>query len=99
VRVSALWSLSPELLEGVPLVQLACDTARADGRSIEVVCMANAPQQVRALGSAGFLRCEPVPLFLRAAADLGETVAQLGFQMLDGDVAFLHHGLPETWLA
>jgi hypothetical protein len=97
VRISALWGLSPEP-EGVPLVQLACAAARAGGRPLEVVCMANAPPQVQALGRVGFARCEPVPLFLRASAELGETVATLGFQMLDGDVAFLHHGLPETWV-
>ena len=65
----------------------------------EVVCMANAPDDRRALEDAGYRAVGAVPMFvLTAASTIGDD-DRLAFHMLDGDLAFLHDGYPRPWLA
>ncbi|HTV25001.1 MAG TPA: hypothetical protein VMG12_40185 [Polyangiaceae bacterium] len=64
----------------------------------EVVSMANLPAERAALEAAGFRQTGSVPSFLLTRATELDADTAFAFQMIDGDVAFLHHGAPQPWL-
>lgn len=97
-RVAASWSTSSRDHDRVLLARLARGQAKEHPGVDEVVCMTNDLAEQRALLAAGFELEGSVPLFLRTSARELDGEAQLRFQMLDGDVAFLHHGVPQPWL-
>jgi hypothetical protein len=95
-RIVAFWSASRTREDETLLARLAYQQARRHPGVNEVVTMANAPMDQRALVAAGFQPAGTVPMFL-LARELGGD-ARLSFQMLDGDVGFLHRGAPDPWL-
>jgi hypothetical protein len=97
-RVAAFWTTSPSGDNLADVARLARRQAAAHDGIDEVVCMANVPAQRAALAAAGFRPVGSVPIFLLASSHDIDADAGVGFQMLDGDVAFLHHGAPEPWL-
>jgi hypothetical protein len=97
-RIVAHWSATSRPEHHAALIRLArCEAALHAGVD-EVATMASHPVEQRAIVAAGFQPVGSVPMFLLAStADVGAEV-RVGFQMLDGDVAFLHHGGPQPWL-
>lgn len=95
-RIVSLWSASSGSEDQQRLVRLAYAQAIEQPGVSEVVTMANAPTERGALAAAGFQPAGTVPLFV-LARELDADV-RLSFQMLDGDVAFLHDGKPDPWL-
>ena len=97
-RVAAFWPRSTEHSARAALLVAARQLAAARDGIDEVVCMANAPDDRQALEAAGFRAVGAVPMFVLAAlSTIGDT-DRLAFQMLDGDLAFLHDGHPRPWL-
>jgi hypothetical protein len=96
-RIVEAWSISTELPDWVALLQLARERAAERAGLLEVVCLASVELEQQALLRAGFSRCGTLPLHLLAAADVVSGQARIRFQMMDGDIAFLHHGTPERW--
>jgi hypothetical protein len=97
-RIAAFWPRSGEPSQRAALLSAARQLAAARSGVEEVVCMANAPQDRRALEDAGFGAVGSVPMFVLAPASALEGAAGLAFQMLDGDLAFLHDGQRRPWL-
>ena len=97
-RIAAFWCRSDRESDLVALLQVARAEASARDQVDEVVCMANLPAECRALSVAGFRSCPSVPMFVLAPDARLPATTQLAFQMLDGDVAFLHHGARQPWL-
>jgi hypothetical protein len=97
-RIAAFWCRSGRIDDYIAVIRLARREAAARAGSDEVVAMANVPVEQQALVAAGFRTTGSVPIFLLAAARDIDASARMGFQMLDGDVAFLHHGTPQPWL-
>lgn len=64
----------------------------------EVVTVANTPLERTALAVAGFEPCGDLPMFIQLQGRALPEHALLRFQMLDGDLAFLHRGRAESWL-
>jgi hypothetical protein len=96
-RIAALWAArDPQHLPAV--IHAARGVASRQPGITEVVCMANLPIECDALTAAGFRDVGSVPMFLLDTARCLGQGAQLSFQMLDGDVGFLHHGTPQPWL-
>lgn len=98
-RVVAFWPRSVAPAEQAALLIAARDLAAARSGIGEVVCMANAPDDRRALEDAGYRAVGAVPMFVLAAASTIGDHDRLAFHMLDGDLAFLHDGFPRPWLA
>ena len=97
-RVAAFWSRSGEPSERAALLLAARELASTRADVDEVVCMANAPHDRRALEDAGFQAVGSVPMFVLAAASTIADADRLSFHMIDGDLAFLHDGQPRSWL-
>jgi hypothetical protein len=97
-RIAAFWDVSPSGDNLASVVRLARREAAARGSIDEVVCMANLPAERAALVAAGFQPVGSVPMFLLASPSDIDAHTAVGFQMLDGDVAFLHHGAAQPWL-
>jgi hypothetical protein len=97
-RIVALWGVPPRSDDHALLVRLAHRQAASHPGVEEVVCMANAPTDQQALAAAGFAALGDVPMFLLASPLTIGTDQRVAFQMIDGDVAFLHHGEPQRWL-
>lgn len=97
-RVAAFWPRSSEPTERAALLSAARQLALARGAVDEVVSMANAPEDRRALEAAGFRAVGAVPMFVLSAASTIGDADRLAFHMLDGDLAFLHDGHPRPWL-
>jgi hypothetical protein len=95
-RIVASWTVSSRSEDRALLARLAYQQARKHPGVTEVVTMANAPVESRALLASGFQPVGSVPMFV-LARELDADV-RLRFQMLDGDVAFLHRGVPDPWL-
>lgn len=95
-RVVALWTASSSSEDQALIVRLAYHQAVKHPGVTEVVSMTNAPMEQRALAASGFQPAGSVPMFV-LARELDADV-RLSFQMLDGDVAFLHRGAPDPWL-
>lgn len=95
-RIAAFWCYSDLERDAAPLLRATRATAMAHGGVEEVVCMSNLVEECRALELAGFHPCPSVPMFVLAPRLPATT--QLAFQMLDGDVAFLHNGARQHWL-
>jgi hypothetical protein len=95
-RIVALWTASSNSEDRALLARLAYQQARKQPGVREVVTMANAPLEQRALVACGFQPAGSVPMFV-LAREL-DVELRLSFQMLDGDVAFLHRGAPDPWL-
>jgi hypothetical protein len=96
-RIAALWAARDQK-DLRPLFRAARRVATRQPGVTEVVCMANLPVERDALAAAGFREAGTVPMFLLDSTRRLGQGAQLSFQMLDGDVAFLHHGTPQPWL-
>ncbi len=95
-RIAALWTVSPDSEAQELIVRLARAQAQKQPGVSQVVSMANTPVERKALLAAGFQLAGAVPMFV-LAREL-DANARLSFQMLDGDLAFLHHGAPDPWL-
>jgi hypothetical protein len=98
VRIAALWSRSRRAEDYAALIRLARSEAEARGAADEIVCMTNMPAEQDALVATGFRATGSAPIFLLASARDIDSDVRVGFQMLDGDVGFLHHGTPQPWL-
>ena len=97
-RIAAFWPASARPEERAALLRIARRHAAERSDTDEVVCMANAPHDRAALEDAGFQAVGSVPMFVLAPSSVLSDDDRLGFQMLDGDLAFLHHGEPWPWL-
>jgi hypothetical protein len=97
-RVAAFWCRSERQSDLVALLQVARERASAHENVEEVVCMTNLPAECQALAAAGFQACPGVPMFVLAPGTRLSAATRLVFQMLDGDLAFLHHGVRQPWL-
>jgi hypothetical protein len=93
------WSASPDLEEWTRVFRLAHRQASARPGVDEVACMTSDPLERQALAQAGFATCTRGPLFILASPDLIPDHARVRFQMLDSDLAFLHHGVARQWLS
>jgi len=98
-RIVGLWFASARSEDHELLIRLARRQAALHPGVEEIVCMANAPTDEQALVAAGFAAVGSVPMFLLASPSVIGPDARLAFQMIDGDVAFLHHGQPQSWFA
>jgi hypothetical protein len=97
-RIAAHWSAASHPQYHASLIRLArCQAAMHPGVD-EVATMANLPAEQQAITAAGFEPVGSVPMFLLASTSNFDADVRVGFQMLDGDVAFLHHGEPQPWL-
>lgn len=96
-RIVALWSSSPRPADWFELVSSAARSASFLAPGAEVVCMSNTEVESAALSAYGFRRCGAVPMFVKAARGVLPAEPEIAFQMLDGDVAFLHHDEPYPW--
>lgn len=96
-RIAAHWTAEGRPEDDLSLLRIARSQAARHAGVDEVVCMANAPAEQRALVAAGFASAGSVPMFLLSPSIVDAEV-RVSFQMLDGDVAFLHHGGPQPWL-
>ena len=97
-RVAAFWPRASDPAQRAALLVAARQLAAARAGVDEIVCMANAPDDRRALDAAGFRAVGAVPMFVLAAASMIGDGDWLAFHMLDGDLAFLHDGHPRPWL-
>jgi hypothetical protein len=96
-RLIDLWCAAARPDEWARVIGAArSEAARLPGVA-EVVSLANTPLEQQALAAAGFRECGRVPMSVRCA--LLPQGSGLRFQMMDGDVAYLHHGKEESWLA
>ena len=96
-RIVEAWSPSPDLADWVALLRLARRQAGQRPDVEEVVCLAGVPLEQEALLRAGFSPCGTVPLFVLTSRDRVPDQARVRLRMMDGDIAFLHHGTPERW--
>jgi hypothetical protein len=96
-RIAGFWPSRAEPSTRAELLAAARQVGSQRPGVDEVVCMANAPHDRRALEEVGFMSVGSVPLFVLASGISAD--AQLSFQMIDGDLAFLHDGRPRPWLA
>jgi hypothetical protein len=97
-RIAALWSARARTEDWALIVELALRQAALLGAHGEVVCMANVPAERQALEGLGFTLCGSAKMFLLASPQLIPDSTRIRFQMLDGDVSFLHHGVPQPWI-
>jgi hypothetical protein len=97
-RIAGFWCRSDRERDLVALLQAAREQASAHPQVEEVACMTNLPAECRALSAAGFQASPSVPMFVLAPESRLAASTQLAFQMLDGDVAFLHNGARQPWL-
>jgi hypothetical protein len=97
-RIAAFWPRSSEPSARAALLVAARQLAAQRTGIDEVACMANAPDDRRALEDAGFRAVGSVPMFVLAPLSSIPEAARLSFHMLDGDFAFLHDGRPRPWL-
>lgn len=97
-RIAASWASSADQEEWTGVVRCAVDRASSRQGVDEIVCMANDPLEQLALTSNGLEARGSVPMFVLASSEVIAEPARIRFQMLDGDVAFLHHGLPQPWI-
>jgi hypothetical protein len=98
LRIAAQWSRSGEPADRALMLHTARSQAAEHAGVGEIACMANTPRDRLALEAAGFHAHDAVPMFVLASrATVGDGEA-LSFQMIDGDLAFLHHGKPQPWL-
>ena len=95
-RIVEAWSTSPDPRDWSALFRLARQVA-SEHAVAEVVCLAADPLEEHALLAAGFSRCGTVPLHVFAPADVVPDQTRVRLRMIDGDIAFLHHGPPERW--
>jgi hypothetical protein len=96
-RIVALWSSSTDAADWLELVSTAARSASFLAPGAEVVCMANTEVESSALSAYGFRHCGAVPMFVKVARGVLPANPEIAFQMLDGDVAFLHHDEPYPW--
>lgn len=97
-RLVAAWCHAPGAEAWSRLVRAACSVASAARPDVEMVAMASDRAELEALRGAGFVDAGSAPMFVLSDPRLIANDARVAFQMLDGDVAFLHHGTPERWL-
>jgi hypothetical protein len=97
-RIAACWSEDGTAEAARAVLASACRQAQTEAATDELVCMANVPAEEQALRALGFQACGPVPMFVLAAREVIPDATHIRFQMLDGDVAFLHHAQPQPWL-
>ena len=96
-KIADLWCASSELDHWIAIASVARKAGARPGVD-EVACLASEPLQREALARAGFLACGSDPLFALAPPELVPDGATMRVQMLEGDYAFLHHGVPLPWL-
>lgn len=97
-RLADVWA--DESMPGsLPLV---IDVAYRQGCQLpdvmEVVCQTNQPAHARALQSRGFVATGADPLAVLARPEDVPSGAHIHHQLIDSDLAYLHHGEPERWL-
>jgi hypothetical protein len=80
------------------VMALACEHASDLRGAGEVVCQTNDPAQIDALQGVGFVAVGTDPLWIRADPSLVPDGAFVRHQLLDSDLAYLHHGEPLRWL-
>lgn len=66
--------------------------------AVEIVCQTNDPEQERALRAAGFRPAGADPLSILADPNIIPPGATFRHQLIDSDLAYLHHGVAESWL-
>lgn len=71
--------------------------AAADPNARELVCQTNDPTQQSALLTAGFSEAGEDRLHVLCDERLVPRGARLRHQLVDSDLAYLHHGQPESW--
>lgn len=81
------------------VVKAACWRAHQRWNAREIVGQTNDPQEVAALVDAGFTAAGPDPLSVLASLSDFPVGAALTHHLVDTDLAYLHHGVPETWLS
>lgn len=96
-RIAALWSASDSVDDWTSMLRLAERETRAQSACDETVCMTTSHAQAEALEARGFVARGGVPMFVLAPRESMPDDARLAFQMIDGDVAFLHHATPQPW--
>ena len=97
-RISALWSAQARTEDCALILEGALHQAALRGAGGEVVCMSNVPAERQALEALGFTLRGSVNIFLLASSELIPDATRIRFQLLDGDVSFLHHGVPQPWI-
>lgn len=96
-RLLELWPASSDPAARLTLLEAARVLSERDADSAELVAMANTPLDEQALLGAGFRPCGELPM--SAALRTGELSGggHPRYQLLQGDMGFLHHGVPERW--
>jgi hypothetical protein len=96
-RLVDAWVLAPAVWE--PLISAVIEEARRDPDALEVVTQCNDPTEQRALLDAGFITSGSDPLDVLCDPELIPNGAVLWHQLIDSDLAYLHHGVTESWSA
>jgi hypothetical protein len=81
------------------VIELAYRHASAQPNAAEVVCQSNDPAQQRALERCGFRSAGADPLAVLTSPTLVPDGALCRHHLIDSDLAYLHHGEMESWLA
>jgi hypothetical protein len=97
-RLVDVWCASAQPEAWAPVLSAARFEAGRFAGVAEVATLANTPLEQQALLAAGFKQRGSVPMFIQSRALPRLAEGGLRFQMLDGDAAFLHHGVTESWL-
>lgn len=96
-RLLELWPSAQDVGVVTELVRAARCAAESEPGSMEIVAMANTPLEDQALRQAGFLACGAVPMFAFSGIPGLLEGRSIRYQLLHGDMGFLHHGVPEVW--
>lgn len=80
------------------VIALAYRHACAQEDAIEVVCQTNDPAQAHALLASGFSAVGSDPLAVLSRRELVPDGVLLPHHLIDSDLAYLHHGVPDLWL-
>jgi hypothetical protein len=98
VRIVDAWA-TDRVGGATDLVMAAArDHAAQSGEAGEVVCQTNDAAQLAALERVGFVAVGTDPLWIRSDRSVVPDGAHIRHQLLDSDLAFLHHGEPLPWL-
>lgn len=80
------------------VIELAYRHGCEEQDATEVVCQSNDPEQGRALLDNGFEVVGADPLAVLSRTELVPDGASFPHHLIDSDLAYLHHGVPDLWL-
>ena len=98
VRIADAWADTQLAEAWHAVINLACLHATTNTAASEIVDQTNDPARAHALETNGFANVGSDPLFILTDPELVADGAFLNHQLIDSDLAYLHHGEPLPWL-